>query len=277
MAKVGRAQFPDANGAPRRYRRSDLVYDIECKRLAVEYVGDPDAQSVAEVAWMSCLHATAEVSAYSEVYLADVADQLTHMTHAHGVVQMVDLRWKDYLHGPYATEVNESYKAEERALTEKTGSLREVVEGTAEYAVAVKKSTQMRPLLNRKRDATWKTRWVMRGDTEVKILLDGFLAVGSVPRDRRALCSHPVPDRWQDAVLQAVQAHLRVVQSPVRWPKTFVNWLTKPEVEDGAGLERGHNEPCVFRHPGRDPELVLYVDDLWSMGIGRTTNGCTPK
>ena len=46
---------------------------------------------------------------------------------------MVDLRWKDYLYGPYAEEVEASFKAEERALTEKTGSLREVVEGTAEY------------------------------------------------------------------------------------------------------------------------------------------------
>ncbi len=75
---------------------------------------------MAEVAWMSCLHATAEVSACSEVYLADVAGRITQMTHAHGVVQMVDLRWKDYLHGPYAEEVRESYQAEERALTEKT-------------------------------------------------------------------------------------------------------------------------------------------------------------
>ena len=166
-------QFPDAHGALRRYRRSDLVYDIECKRLAVEYVGDPEAQSVAEVAWMSCLHATAEVSACSEVYLADVADQVAQMTHAHGVISMVDLPWKDYLHGPYAEAVRESFMAEERALTEKTGSLRELVEGTAEYAAAKKASTQMRPLLNRKRDGTWKTRGVMRGDLEDKILLDG--------------------------------------------------------------------------------------------------------
>ena len=300
-------QFPDAHGALRRYRRSDLVYDIECKRLAVEYVGDPEAQSVAEVAWMSCLHATAEVSACSEVYLADVADQVAQMTHAHGVISMVDLPWKDYLHGPYAEAVQESFMAEERALIEKTGSLRELVEGTAEYAAAKKASTQMRPLLNRKRDGTWKTRWVMRGDLEDKILLDGpgfdyFASVSRmstvrltvlrsgrhVPRPHRPgvrvlstrdvdtafLQSDPFPetDVRYVRIRSPIDGQMRYYRqykpiygscsAPVRWQKTFVNWLTRPESEGGAGLVRGHNEPCVFHHPGRDLVLVLYVDDL---------------
>ena len=38
--------------------------------------------------------------------------------------------------------------------------------------------------------------------------------------------------------------------APVRWQKTFVNWLTKPEAEGGAGLVRGHNEPCVLTELG---------------------------
>ncbi len=37
-------------------------------------------------------------------------NQASEMAHAHGVISMVDLRWKDYLHGPYAEEVKESFK-----------------------------------------------------------------------------------------------------------------------------------------------------------------------
>jgi hypothetical protein len=219
-----------------------------------------------------------------------VADQITQMTHAHGVIQMVDLRWKDYLHGPYAEEVEASYKAEERALTEKTGSLRQVMEGTDEYAVAVKQSTQMRPLLNRKRDATWKTRWVMRGDTEDKILFDGpgfdyFASVSRmstvrltvlrsgrhVPRPHRqgvrvlstrmwtqlsAVGSLPETDVRYVRIRSPIDGKMRYYRqykpiygscsAPVRWQKTFVSWLTRPEAEGGAGLVRGHNEPCAL-------------------------------
>ena len=164
-----------------------------------------------------------------------------------------------------------------------------------------------RPLLNRKRDGTWKTRWVMRGDLEDKILLDGpgfdyFASVSRmstvrltvlrsgrhVPRPHRPgvrvlstrdvdtafLQSEPFPetDVRYVRIRSPIDGKLRYYRqykpiygscsAPVRWQKTFVNWLTKPESEGGAGLVRGHNEPCVFHHPGRDLVLVLYVDDL---------------
>ena len=44
--------------------------------------------------------------------------------------------------------------------------------------------------------------------------------------------------------------------APVRWEQTIVPWL------ESQGFEPGHNDPCVFYHPGKDLLILLYVDDI---------------
>ena len=209
-----------------------------------------------------------------------------------------DMDWKKALKGPDRDKVVVAYDKEVKSLLGTI--LKRVKPGDKDYEKIVKEAISGRPLLDIKRNGTYKCRIVKQGFKEDKSNADGpgfnyyahtarFDTVRSaIFRPRRGnrrlalkdistafLQSHgykvtdPGLKKWlkvKNPLTGEIEYYEQSgpiygeASAPIRWENTVAPWFEE------QGFIRGDNEPCVFYHPDRDLLVVLYVDDCLADG-----------
>ena len=176
VADALQSEFKLANGQSRRYRRTDLAFDVKTGRLLLNVtptstssVSGEEAVQVHLAAFMAC---DDEVPSEVHDLPAEVRD--TYQRTTANVIAQKALPWRRFLAptNPHRQDVIEAFDKEIAAIID-FGVMDEVLSTDPEYAEAVRISTLCRPLLDRKADGTWKARLVKRGDLEDSEAEDG--------------------------------------------------------------------------------------------------------